>query len=513
MGVVESKQLAQNVLVACQRAEIEGKTRLDSSSWDWKDKTIIKAVKSVCRHIPKDIRGPSRESAVKRTVARPLSRVNISQVVQDLVDKRETLFPEIQPVQDAGHTHGPQDSLGTLRPSTSNPGNSLARWYELTVDHERQHDLYKIRLRFLYVMFYRLKQWVEPGSQYQYFSAAEFIAQVILNSGSSSDSLDVVRNRVREWVGHGERYELLAKDLGGLGVLYILPDYGSKSLWTKDVPKSAHKPNRILMLERLKREGIDVEALHRGLHASANAEIDSIFTPLQGLLQIVLEHGLSQAQHSSTPRMQRSEYANGHNAAQHSSHTLERSGVYENQPFPSETNSQPNANQTSRYYQATMPTSHQGVETQGIAQNTAPYGARLSPNGDPILTGMRCSMQQASINRQREHDMDPIISNTSQYNCNMTGADPPTFITMTPTNYPQVFPLPMAATMTPTNHPQVFPHQPASTILPMNYPQVFPFQNLTNPPSCSSQTEQQVLQPGEGVHHPQPSQYFDVSSA
>ncbi|KAE8383871.1 hypothetical protein BDV26DRAFT_2724 [Aspergillus bertholletiae] len=325
MGVVESKQLAQNVLVACQRAEIEGKTRLDSSSWDWKDKTIIKAVKSVCRHIPKDIRGPSRESAIKRTVARPLSRVNISQVVQDLVDKRETLFPEIQPVQDGGHTHGPQDSLGTLRPSTSNPGNSLARWYELTVDHERQHDLYKIRLRFLYVMFYRLKQWVEPGSQYQYFSAAEFIAQVILNNGSSSDSLDVVRNRVREWVGHGERYELLAKDLGGLGVLYILPDYGSKTLWTKDVPKSANKPNRTLMLERLKREGIDYEAENRGLHASAEETIDKITNPIKSSLQMVLNRGLSTSHYSSTHQVQLNSYTTGRTTAQTISGTSEGS--------------------------------------------------------------------------------------------------------------------------------------------------------------------------------------------
>lgn len=38
MGVVESKLLAENVLSACQRAENEGKTQLDSSSWNWKDK-------------------------------------------------------------------------------------------------------------------------------------------------------------------------------------------------------------------------------------------------------------------------------------------------------------------------------------------------------------------------------------------------------------------------------------------------------------------------------------------
>lgn len=187
-------------------------------------------MKSVYHHIPKEIRGNNPKSAIQRAATRSRSSVNIPQVVQDLAEKREMLFPKVQNVRDGEPTYDRQSSLEDLQRFATHSDNPLAKWYEFTVDHERKHELYKIRLRFLYVMFYRLKQWIEPESRPRYSNASDFIAQVILNTGSSSDSPEVVRNKVRGWVGHGERYELLAKDLGGLGVLYILPDYGGETL-------------------------------------------------------------------------------------------------------------------------------------------------------------------------------------------------------------------------------------------------------------------------------------------
>ncbi|GMG14211.1 unnamed protein product [Aspergillus oryzae] len=191
----------------------------------------------------------------------------------------------------------------------------------------------------------------------------------------------------------------------------------------------------------------------------------------------------------------------------------------ENHMFPPEENSQQSTNQSSNYYQTTMPTNHPAIQTQTVTENSEPYEARLFSDGDPVLLGLRSpsrsgrDSQSPYDSNSRQYNMNSTISDGGQYNCNRTGPHPLNFITMTPTNYPQVFPLPTAATMTPTNHPQVFPHQPVSTILPMNYPQVFPFQNLTNPHSYSSQLEQQALRPGESVHHPQSSQYFDGSSS
>lgn len=107
--------------------------------------------------------------------------------------------------------------------------SSLAGFYRLVVHCERQQELEKIRLRLLYVSFYRLKEYVQPSTQYHHYDAAAFIAQVIKESGAG-DNLDVVQGQVRRWIGLGERYSLLANDLGGPGALYILPDNGGESM-------------------------------------------------------------------------------------------------------------------------------------------------------------------------------------------------------------------------------------------------------------------------------------------
>lgn len=124
------------------------------------------------------------------------------------------------------------DLVSPLSAATLPPlrGDSIASHYNLVVFYEEQHDLNKLRLRLSYVLFYRLKEAVEPSSQYQHYDAATFIAKIILDSRSVTDSFELVRSRVRSWIGHGERYTLIAKDLGGLGALYILPDLGGESM-------------------------------------------------------------------------------------------------------------------------------------------------------------------------------------------------------------------------------------------------------------------------------------------
>jgi hypothetical protein len=94
---------------------------------------------------------------------------------------------------------------------------------------EKQQHLDKIRLRLLYVAFYRLKQDQQPGSLYEKYDL-DPIAQAIFETCLISDSLDFIKDKVRKWIGFGKRYSLLAADLEGLGVLYILPDLGGETL-------------------------------------------------------------------------------------------------------------------------------------------------------------------------------------------------------------------------------------------------------------------------------------------
>ncbi|KAL2812130.1 hypothetical protein BDW59DRAFT_177031 [Aspergillus cavernicola] len=290
MGVAESKILAQNVLTACQNAEKDGKSKLDGESL-WSNEDTLKAVKNVYRYIPQNIRGTSRQSTIKKAIARSKSRLDVPQVIQELRDKSEELFPGGQSDYDGSST--------PLPPQT----NPLACYYKLVVHYEKQLDLDKIRLRLLYVAFYRVKQNLQPGSQYEYYDATP-IAQAIFESGSVNDTLDTICAKVRTWIGFGERYSLIAKDLEGPGVLYILPDLSGESLWTKELPKSAKHEKRISVIKSLKEWGISEEAKKGDLHKSADDEISKISRSLKDALDNVFRRRPSGTHHPSVAQRQ-----------------------------------------------------------------------------------------------------------------------------------------------------------------------------------------------------------------
>lgn len=193
----------------------------------------IKASKSIYKHIPQRIRQSSRESAIKKAIVRSSQQLQAPQIVQDLQDKRESLFSLYLPASSEENSGG-SSSTRQIGPSLFHVPNSLqvcplADFYKLLVLCENQQQLGKIRLRICYVAFFRLKNAVQPGTQYQYDDASMFIAHLIRDSGCG-DALSDIERRVRRWVGLGERYSLLANDLGGLGVLYLLPEDGGESM-------------------------------------------------------------------------------------------------------------------------------------------------------------------------------------------------------------------------------------------------------------------------------------------
>lgn len=44
------------------------------------------------------------------------------------------------------------------------------------------------------------------------------------------DTPDDIQNKLRDWVDRGKRYDLLATELGGLGVLFLLLDKISETV-------------------------------------------------------------------------------------------------------------------------------------------------------------------------------------------------------------------------------------------------------------------------------------------
>ncbi|KAJ5159157.1 uncharacterized protein N7500_008808 [Penicillium coprophilum] len=296
MGIVESRVLANNLLTACDQAEKEGKHQLDEAQF-WRDTETIRISKSIYKYIPQTIRRTSRQSAIKKAIARSSVQLQVSPVIQGLQDKRESLFPLHSPGRAEGHTGSSANlKLAPLSCHVQPPlqTSSLEYFYNFIIYCEQQQELDKIRLRILYVAFYRLKNAIQPSTRYQYDDISLFIAHAIRSLGSK-DLLPVIESRVQLWVGRGERYDLIARDLGGLGALYILPEDGGESLWTKELPKSATNPNRIAMIKGLCEQGLPKEAERRGLHILAEDEIAKVLGPMKAALDQVIETHLSAA--------------------------------------------------------------------------------------------------------------------------------------------------------------------------------------------------------------------------
>ncbi|KAL2801897.1 hypothetical protein BJX63DRAFT_438376 [Aspergillus granulosus] len=277
MGVAESRLLALEVLVACQRAKREGKTKLDNKLL-WSNQDTLKALKEIYAYIPKDPHRKPRQSAIKKAIGRSKSRLNVPQVIQELQDKHEKLFP-------AGSSNHDVSFTPSL-PRT----NPLVLYYSQVISYEKRQSLDMIRLRLLYVALYRVKQEARPGHQYEYYDPT-FIAQAIFQTGCVNDQLDVIIAKVRTWISLGGRYDLIAEDLEGLGALCILPDLGGESIWTKELPKSTTHKDRISLIQNLKKLGICEKA--RDLHKSAEDEVSRIIEPLKKALEDVLTQNLS----------------------------------------------------------------------------------------------------------------------------------------------------------------------------------------------------------------------------
>lgn len=211
-----------------------GKMRYVLCQYDWSHvsrlQAISKAVRNICEYIPQKLRGTAGRSKIRRAALCPNPETIVPKAVQDLQEKRAVLFPSRETTRDKNAAGGAQNELHVSQHHELHPGESLSSLYEVTVFYEEQQELNKIRLRLLCVAFYRLKQAVEPISQARNYNTAYYLAEAIRKSKPDVDNIDVIHRRVRAWVQKGERYELIAEDLGGIGVLYILPERGGESL-------------------------------------------------------------------------------------------------------------------------------------------------------------------------------------------------------------------------------------------------------------------------------------------
>lgn len=183
------------------------------------------AAKKVFQQIPRHIRGTRRQNAAEKAAARSNSKISVPEIIKDIKNKPgETLGQDSVPYK--GYIFSSQY---TSISNHSMQASSLAGYYMLVDNVEKSSDFNTIRLRFLYVLFFRLKQSIQPKRLCA--NVISLLVQIIYHSGLVKDSKDIVEKKLVTWTDRGERYELLAKDFGGLGSLFVLPN---------DIPESVY---------------------------------------------------------------------------------------------------------------------------------------------------------------------------------------------------------------------------------------------------------------------------------
>lgn len=177
---------------------------------------VSNAAKKVFQQVPGHIRGSRRQNAAERAAARTKSKILVPEVVKDLQNRQRKALE-----QDGSSRDTPSDQLMQ--------DCSLAGCYMFVTNIEKNKEFSTIRLRIFYVLFFRLKQSIQPKRLCA--DVITLLGRIIYHSGLVKDSKEVVERKLVTWTDRGERYELLAKDLGGLGSLLVLPD---------DIPESVY---------------------------------------------------------------------------------------------------------------------------------------------------------------------------------------------------------------------------------------------------------------------------------
>lgn len=113
-----------------------------------------------------------------------------------------------------------EQQLPSLLPWLSPSLDELATWFEALCDKTEKTHRDRIRDRFYTLLFYLIKNLCDHY-------ACDGL-QTFCNMISRPGNLDQgrVKRHLRTYIENGEKYRLLSNDLGGPGILFLLPEKG-----------------------------------------------------------------------------------------------------------------------------------------------------------------------------------------------------------------------------------------------------------------------------------------------
>lgn len=227
MEVKVVKSFATDLQTACREAERLGKCQLDldffrETNVSTRDILSFISIADLAQvktrlvaflaAVPTEIRSAVKSSGRPARKGKTLSESKIS------------LSPEIRPSFDAWK----QDKVSFYTQANVTFESyhcPLSAAYIFVSQLEKRYAADRVRRRLVYVMFSFIKE--QSGRTRLRDTTLEGFAQIILRSGLVDTPPETIKGQLGTWASRGDKYRLLANDLGGLGSLFLLPeDFG-----------------------------------------------------------------------------------------------------------------------------------------------------------------------------------------------------------------------------------------------------------------------------------------------
>jgi hypothetical protein len=183
--------------------------------------TVENAARSILKKIPAHLRG--HDNRVDRAALRT-TPISLPEELRPFLlvwkDRPEDFDSPLLPFQ------GNEDQIGDVI------GNPVASKYLFLCTMERDSIVDRVRRRLCYIFFYLVKDHVQghgPLTQETILSLSRLIKST---RGIQSDEA-LIQRKLGSWIDAGERLWLISKDLGGFGIVFLLPEDIGENVFVK----------------------------------------------------------------------------------------------------------------------------------------------------------------------------------------------------------------------------------------------------------------------------------------
>ena len=181
---------------------------------------IEDATRSILKKVPAHLRG--HDNRVDRAAMRT-TPISLPEELRPFLlawkDRPEDFESPLLPFQESDYQNG-------------DVGNPVARKYLFLCTMERDSIVDRVRRRLCYIFFYLVKDHVQghgPLTQETILS----LSRLIKSTRAIQSDEAMIQRKLGSWIDAGERLWLISKELGGFGIVFLLPEDIGENVFVK----------------------------------------------------------------------------------------------------------------------------------------------------------------------------------------------------------------------------------------------------------------------------------------